>query len=286
MRAVAHAAPLAMLLGCGRIAFDSLATQPDAACTPQPFGPPTRVDEISTPSSEVSPSLSKDGLALAFASNRPGGAGMTDLYVATRATSGAPFELVRNVAELNTAEPEFGAALSADGLTLYFGRGSIGVLFVAERADREASFGAPVMVAAGTTEYADLTGAEISSTGLELMFTALTMPTSKRDIYLMSRPDVTAPFGPARRLDELDPLPSGFPTLSPDGLELIFTSNSELWRTMRPAIGGRFAPPELAAELNSTDHDDDAELVGQTLVYLMTQRAGTSDIFTATRECL
>ncbi|MBN2130714.1 MAG: PD40 domain-containing protein [Sedimentisphaerales bacterium] len=70
---------------------------------------------------ELSPCISKDGLSLYFASYRPEGAGESDLYVATRASVGAPWDTVQNLGlRVNTTASEWGPCISADNLTLYF----------------------------------------------------------------------------------------------------------------------------------------------------------------------
>ena len=67
--------------------------------------------------------LSTDGKALYFASNRSGGFGKGDLYVATRASRSDPWSRAVNLGPLlNTDAFEAFPTPSADGLTLYFNR--------------------------------------------------------------------------------------------------------------------------------------------------------------------
>jgi Tol biopolymer transport system component len=67
--------------------------------------------------------LSNDGKALYYASNRSGGFGAGDLYVATRASAGAPWSRADNLGSpLNTDAFEAFPTPSADGLTLFFNR--------------------------------------------------------------------------------------------------------------------------------------------------------------------
>jgi Tol biopolymer transport system component len=90
------------------------------------LGPP-----VNSPYSEMSPSISSDGLSLFFSDldastrMRPGGHGQSDIWVATRATKDAPWgEPVNLGPPVNSAEHDTAPSLSADGLTLVFGRGS------------------------------------------------------------------------------------------------------------------------------------------------------------------
>ena len=72
---------------------------------------------------DVSLRLSSDGLSLFYASNRSGGFGKADLYVATRASREAPWNRAENLGPLlNTEAFEAFPTPSADGLTLYFDR--------------------------------------------------------------------------------------------------------------------------------------------------------------------
>jgi Tol biopolymer transport system component len=67
--------------------------------------------------------LSNDGRALYYASNRSGGFGKGDMYVATRASPEGPWSRARNLGPpLNTDAFEAFPTPSADGLTLFFNR--------------------------------------------------------------------------------------------------------------------------------------------------------------------
>jgi Tol biopolymer transport system component len=67
--------------------------------------------------------LSNDGKSLYYASNRSGGLGKGDMYVATRAGPDAPWSRAENLGPpLNTDAFEAFPTPSADGLTLFFNR--------------------------------------------------------------------------------------------------------------------------------------------------------------------
>ena len=64
--------------------------------------------------------LSPDGLSLYFASDRPGGLGLTDLWVARRASVDSPWEAPVNLgAPVNTPFADGAPALSIDGHLLF-----------------------------------------------------------------------------------------------------------------------------------------------------------------------
>jgi hypothetical protein len=116
-----------------------------------PFGEPIPVGEINTLYRDKSPRLSHDGLSLFFCSNRPGGFGNMDVWVARRSTPSGPFGPAENVAPLNSEHNEPSIDISHDGLTAYFasnrpgGLGSADI-WCATRTSVEESFGRPVNV--------------------------------------------------------------------------------------------------------------------------------------------
>ena len=64
--------------------------------------------ELNTPSQDGCPIQSPDGLSLYIASNRPGGKGGLDIWVATRASTGAPWGAPQNLGEpVNSAADDF-----------------------------------------------------------------------------------------------------------------------------------------------------------------------------------
>jgi len=84
------------------------------------FGQPQLVSELSSPSDEGGLTLSSDGLEVILASNRPGGPGGRDLYIAARASQSEPFSSPQLLVALDSAENEIDPAFSPDGSELYF----------------------------------------------------------------------------------------------------------------------------------------------------------------------
>ena len=67
------------------------------------------------------PSISADGLSLYFVSNRLGGSGDSDLWVATRPTTDDDWGLPINLGStVNSIAKDENPCISADGLELYF----------------------------------------------------------------------------------------------------------------------------------------------------------------------
>jgi WD40-like Beta Propeller Repeat len=95
----------------------SLATAASAAAATGsgPWGQSQKIDEIAgnstelnTPSLDGCPILSPDGRSLYMASNRPGGHGALDIWVAHRADTDEPFDAPENLpAPINSASDDF-----------------------------------------------------------------------------------------------------------------------------------------------------------------------------------
>jgi len=89
------------------------------------FGPARNVGEaINTPSIEVGPNLSADGLTLYFVSDRPGGySGTAELWMSTRATTRDRWRTAVNVGPRVNSYSAASPSISADGLELFFDNG-------------------------------------------------------------------------------------------------------------------------------------------------------------------
>jgi hypothetical protein len=84
------------------------------------LGPPVLIEEVSSIYADRFPAVSRDGRELYLTSNRPGGMGLLDLWVATRTSPAGPWSTPVNVTEANSAANDAAPALSFDMMTLYF----------------------------------------------------------------------------------------------------------------------------------------------------------------------
>ena len=87
-------------LGAAELYTSTRATTDDA------WGPPQALVDVNTTNYEAAPRLSQDDLTLYFQSNRPGGAGLDDVWMTTRASIGAAWGPATNVGFVNTAAIE------------------------------------------------------------------------------------------------------------------------------------------------------------------------------------
>lgn len=103
---------------------------------------------ISSQFYETQPSFSADGKTLYFVSNRPGGMGVTDIYVSTLKDNGS-WSVPRNLGnKINSKEREESVFIHPDGKTLYFGSnghvGMGGLDIYVSRMDENGVWGEPV----------------------------------------------------------------------------------------------------------------------------------------------
>jgi N-acetylneuraminic acid mutarotase len=85
------------------------------------FGPAALVAELSSTANETRPSIRHDGLEIYFQSNRAGGSGLADLWVAMRGSTADAWSTPVNLATtVNTPSVEQNPYLSSDGSMLFF----------------------------------------------------------------------------------------------------------------------------------------------------------------------
>jgi hypothetical protein len=123
------------------------------ASTDDPWEPPQNLGpSVNTAYFEGQPSVSANGKTLYWDSLRPDGLGDFDIWTATRENVGEPFGPAVNLGPaVNTAGPEFGAALNQNEKQLFFSSGRPGNvgqidIWVVERQTKSDSWGTPINV--------------------------------------------------------------------------------------------------------------------------------------------
>ncbi len=88
------------------------------------FGTATPVAELNdAAANDIQPNVRADGLEVVFSSNRAGGLGAQDVWIASRQRLGDPFSAPVNIGSaVNTAAAETRPSFSRDGSQLVFGR--------------------------------------------------------------------------------------------------------------------------------------------------------------------
>lgn len=210
-----------------------VATRPSITA---PWGTPVRIAELSSPENDTTPEVSHDGLAIYFASNRPGGLGANDIWSATRASRMDPWGAPVLVAAINSAANETSSA-TADNLTMVLdsARGTSDDLYLSTRTATTEPWGTPMLLSppSGPT---DDTNPSLTADQRELYFDS--DRTGDAELHVAVRPDPAAPFAAAELITELAaPGLDNDAWISPDRRTLLFTSNRDgtvrLWQATR-----------------------------------------------------
>lgn len=193
------------------------------------FDEPVEIGVVNSDAFETSPALSLNGLDLWFSSDREGGAGEADIYVASRTTRTEPFGTPVLVPSLNSEfddiprPPAMGDTVMPLGSRrtddTYF-------TYLATRPSRDAPFGTPVLIEELTGPGLIIVDAQLSEDGLLLLYTSVAEDDAPGDLYATMRPSLREPFGTPVLLEGVNsPEDDRDPWLSPDGSMLYFSSN-------------------------------------------------------------
>ncbi|MGN6109543.1 MAG: TolB family protein [Kofleriaceae bacterium] len=192
-----------------------------------PFGAPVPRTDVSSDEPEGRLTMTSDQLVAVISSRRDNGRGGTDLWMATRGSTGELFGALQQdkLAAVNDGSDQYDPELSSDGLRLYFSGGSPQRIVVAERASRDAAFGAAQDVGGiqGGSSDAD---PSLSSDERILVFASNRPGVGAGDLWYARRATTSGPFEAPILVPGLNTTSSdGDPALSPDGCRLYFASN-------------------------------------------------------------
>lgn len=279
---------IASASACGRLGFSDSSTddgpeaRPDAPmnCLQAPWKVERIIDELTSLSStDWSPAWGQGTKQIVFESDRPGGAGKSDLYLGRLDASTGPgtgrYSNLRALTELNTPASEAAPTLSEDGLELFFDRE--GNLFRATRDSATGRFGAATIFLPGAF------GADLGNGDLDLVYA--TRSNDRTTFHIRSRTKLGTPtFAAPRALDELSlSNRAGWPSLSHDGLELYYEAGEALPSHFahRATVTDPFSAPIPLTELGNAS-DPDISPDGQLLLYISSD---TTYVMMARRTC-
>lgn len=151
------------------------------------WGPASNMgNTINSADMDVGPSLSEDGLTLLFSSTRPGGLGLSDLYMSTRASAADAWSAPVNFgATVNTGFLEVAPDISCDGLRMYFQGGSD--LVYTERPSLTAPWSTPTIIPSPVTTSDIESTPSISADETTLYFSSNRPGSDSLDIWQVTR---------------------------------------------------------------------------------------------------
>jgi Tol biopolymer transport system component len=201
---------------------------------------PIPVSNVNSDASEEHPGLSDDGLTLWFASDRGGGLGSFDIYVATRTdrSSGTPWSMPMPASTLNGVANDESPQVDSSELVMVMARGPNGAedLFISTRATTASTWPEPTPIAelnqASTSETAPM----MSADGQTIYFTS-NRGGGGAELYLATR-TTDRTFAAPTPISELDAtLEQTDPWISPDQRTIVFVSDQDgtrdLWEATR-----------------------------------------------------
>jgi hypothetical protein len=267
--------------------------------------------DLNTPSLDGCPIQAPDGLSLYLASNRPGGRGGLDIWVATRASTSAPWGAPQNLGEpVNSAADDFCPTPVGNSGLFFVSREALpgacgqGDIYFTHRsaagvwAEPERLLCSP----AGPNSQLDEQGPswvamdEKRRGPKHLYFSrSSASPAVAGEIFMSSREN-GARFGPATAVAELNDATANDiqPNVRADGLELVLSSNrsgtigvQDLWVSTRASLGAPWSAPTNMGTAVNTAAAETRPSLSRDGSQLLFGRApgpeGSSDIYLALR---
>ncbi|MDQ1599621.1 MAG: hypothetical protein QOD68_1095 [Actinomycetota bacterium] len=274
------------------------------------WAPAQKVDEVAgnssdlnTPALDGCPIHSPDGLSLYLASNRPGGHGGIDIWVATRASTDAPFAAPENLpAPINSAADDFCPTPLRGNRLLFVSRrvteqtcGTGDSDIYATRQNPKHGWEAPQHLACtpdGPNSTLDEQGPSlVEIDGVDHLYFSRNSATVPGDIF------VSRNFGPATAVSELNSPGNDIqPNVRKDGREIVFSSNhpypgaqggQDVYVSTRASVDDPWsAPQNLGDAVNTTAGETRPSLswdAGTLLFGRAPGPEGLSDIYVSTR---
>lgn len=197
---------------------------------------PVPVDALNSFAQETFPEVSADGLVILLASNRGGGMGGLDLYIARRGDRADPWPSPAPLAALNTASDDYGVTPTEDLDQLFLCRieaGGLGQSDVWQASlDVQTFVVGPLMLQTElSSPLADCSSS--TSPSVREIFVETTRPLDGMDflqdfdVWTATREDAADPWGAPVRVDEVSTsdFDDADPWLSPDRRTLYMASN-------------------------------------------------------------
>lgn len=265
--------------------------------------------ELNTASVDGCPHQSPNGLSLYLASNRPGGKGGLDIWVASRTSRDAPWGAPVNLGEpVNSAADDFCPTpvhrkglffVSREVLPGSCGQGDI---YFTRRHPvhgwREPERLACASAGGPNSELDEQGPSYVKVGGRALLYFSRNSvtPSVAGDIFVSERHDDDG-FGPASAVTTLNDAAANDiqPNVRKDGLEVVFSSNraggagaQDIWVATRPTVHHSWGPPVNLGPAVNTAASETRPSLSRRAEQLLFGRSpgpeGMSDIYVTTRQ--
>jgi hypothetical protein len=210
---------------------------------------PVPVTEVNSEYADWNPFLSFDGLSLYFARGRTSGYYYFRIFEATRQQPYGPFTSVSQVLS-SSGQHVFTPWVSQDNLRMYYFAQKENPILWQLKVSERASVNDPWLAGSDISELNQLGrvyAPKLTADELNIFFCSPDIPggLGGYDTWMATRPDMNSPFDEITNLAEINTAANEVcPSISPDGLTLIFQSNYsgdwQLFKTTRESLSGLF----------------------------------------------
>jgi hypothetical protein len=268
--------------------------------------------ELNTPSLDGCPIQSPDGLSLYIASNRPGGKGGLDIWMATRASTSAPWGAPQDLGEpVNSAADDFCPTPVGKGGLFFVSREVLpgacgqGDIYYTHRngagvwVEPERLLCAPAGPNSELDEqgpsWVDVSQGKLRGKKVLYYSRSSVTPNVPGEIYMSERQN-GARFGPGTAVSELNDATANDiqPNVRADALEVVFSSNrtgtlgaQDIWVATRGSLSEPWSAPVNVGSAVNTSAAETRPSLSKNGDQLLFGRApgpeGASDIYLATR---
>ena len=285
------------------VATITLPVAADGTTSHGPWGAPTAVTAANTAAHDGCPIESPNGKQLFIASNRPGGHGKNDIWVAERPNKKAAWGPMENLGPaINTADHEFCPTPLGGGWLLFVSDRAacgatpgmtppVGDIYLTRRL-RDGTWTTPHnlgCVADGSGP--NFTGGEfgpslVTTPGGTYLYFSSTGTSGNHDIY-RSRRNSDGTFGTPHGVAELNTAAvDQMPNVSADGSEIVFASNRggnmDIWTATFNPSTGRWSSPVPVAAVNTAEPETRPSLSGDgSRLYF--GRGAVADVYVSVR---
>jgi hypothetical protein len=262
--------------------------------------------ELNTPFQDGCPIQSPDGLSLYIATNRPGGQGLLDIWVARRASTDEPWGAPENLgAPVNSAADDF-CPTPVRGKGLFFvsrrttaNSCGLGDIYLTRRT-HTGDWRQPRHLACapeGPNSALDEQGPSYVEAGGSFLYFSRSSGVVPGDIYVSEKLE-DGSFGPASAVAELNSAGNDIqPNVRKDGLEVVFSSNrvgslgntQDIWVSTRGSVGDPWSVPvNLGSAVNTAEAAESRPSLSWDALTLLFGRTpgpeGIGDIYISTRD--
>lgn len=255
---------------------------------------PVNLTALNSSVEDGNPFITADGLTLFFESKRPGGAGVEDIWYATRPSVGAAWGAPAAYTGLNTSLSDSAFTVTADGLTGFLstnragGTGGLDIWIVTRASASQPFFNTAAVPLSVVNDAAHQWDPMPAAGGLELYISSNDYPQALggqggADIVVSTRSSASDPFGVPAPVPGINSSSSeANPSLTADRRVMLFGSNRpggsgslDIWYATRSGPGAPFSAPKPAPGINTLDYDGEPFVTPDGCeLYFASSRAG------------